>query len=323
MENSENVNNSYTLMPREDIDRLGANIFSYIIQIIMCHKKNYFINVNTMRYENSIFIKSIKDYILILNKNKTQKPEKKINEITNGLLTDVNEYTFSGILVNNIIQCDVFSYFKKYIFNKINKILINYAINNNYKILFDPKKTICVHLRLDDLNENNSLDFDGEIVQEFYSNIINNNSLNKKINYKSLNASFYKHLIKKNIDIRDQLKYKCGFLKVYGFQSFINENKILKIINEILTVNADYKVIIIASPNGIVNLPYCTIRSDDENFDLYCLCNCDKLILSRSTFALSSVFFSTASEIWIPNWGCSVMAGLNTKYDNSNFHYYN
>ena len=66
------------------------------------------------------------------------------------------------------------------------------------------------------------------------------------------------------------------------------------------------------------------IQNDDESMDLFFLTQCKVIILSRSTFALSSLYFTQAEnkDIYIPLWGHLSCFGLFTKYDNCKFNYY-
>lgn len=316
------------LISRAQPDRLGANIFSYISQISFCHKLNYYIEFDELRYNNSIFIKSIKDYIIFYNSNKIKSYEVTISDITKSLI-NINDVVALGFIVNNIIFCDIFSYFKEKIFYNFNKLLLKNAFNANYKLLFDPIKTILIHLRLDDLNENNSIDYNGELVHNFFSKKMNNNYFVSPINDNTLSLDYYKYVTSTeyvtpdNYSLSNNINGKRNTLKNFGNQSIIEEYKILTITKELEKKYPEHKIIIISSPIGNIKLPYCNIRTNDTSFDLFCLCNCDKLILSRSTYALSSIFFSNASEIWVPNWSLSVLSGLNTKYDNNRFHFYN
>jgi hypothetical protein len=314
----------YELKSRGNNDRMGANLYSYIFQIVLCHKLNYFIKYHKLQYEDSIFIQSIKEHLELLNHNKKQKSEIRIDKITNNHFKNVNEHLFYSFVVLNITFCDVFSYFKNFLFEEFNKILMKNALKQNYKLLFDPEKTILVHLRLDDLNKDNAIDFDGDLVHSFYSSKMNNDGFFKYKRVRLLEEEFKNYLLENGLNYIFDRDYKCSnCMKLYGFQSIIEEDKIKRIIDKLEEKYKDHNVIIISSPEGEINLPYCTIRSNDPSFDLYCLCKCDKIVLSRSTFAMCSLFFSCASEIWVPNWFISITSGLNTKYDKMCFNYYN
>jgi hypothetical protein len=58
------------------------------------------------------------------------------------------------------------------------------------------------------------------------------------------------------------------------------------------------------------------------NFDLFLLCNAEVVILSRSTFSLSCLYFGSAKDIYVPMWGHISCFGLTNKYDNTNINYY-
>ena len=47
-----------------------------------------------------------------------------------------------------------------------------------------------------------------------------------------------------------------------------------------------------------------------------------KIILSRSNFALISLFFGEQTHIHMPLWGHFACAGFGTKYDNCKFNYF-
>ncbi len=67
---------------------------------------------------------------------------------------------------------------------------------------------------------------------------------------------------------------------------------------------------------------YEIISNSDVDKDLFVLCNSKRSILSRSMYALTSLFFSKPKEYChLPSWGFFVVCGLNTKYDNNNFKY--
>ena len=52
-------------------DRLGANIFNYMFQIFFAHHNNYYIKYsNNLKYNDSIFVQYLFDYIDEYNKDK-------------------------------------------------------------------------------------------------------------------------------------------------------------------------------------------------------------------------------------------------------------
>lgn len=61
-----------------------------------------------------------------------------------------------------------------------------------------------------------------------------------------------------------------------------------------------YEVIIVTSPGEKHVFPYRYIQSKDPVDDLSLLCNSEVVILSRSTFALASLFFGIQKEVYVP-----------------------
>ena len=94
-------------------------------------------------------------------------------------------------------------------------------------------------------------------------------------------------------------------------------------INIALQNNPDFDVILVTSPNEDTSyFPYKCIQSNDENLDLFYLCNSKVVILSRSTFALSCLYFGIATDVYVPIWGHTSCFGLTNKFDKSNFNYF-
>lgn len=318
----------FTIKNRQPNDRIGANIFSYINQIAMAHYFNYYINIHEIRYEESIFVKTIVDYVEQYNSDKSKGDEIFIDEITQTPEFDDVNYAFhlAGFFTCTA-KMDLFTYFKTHIYSDFIKIFEKHS--QHLTVNFDPKKTILLHLRLDDLSEANSFDYDGDIVSKFFSEKINSDYF---LSFQSMNEIYGKKFIKYLIqnkselkidEIRKNFKYTSSkFLHLFGCQSVIKEKRICNIIDKLLVKYPDNQVIIVTSPTGDVHLPYRRIRNHDPSIDLFYLSQCDKVILSRSTFALSSLFYSNASEIWIPKWTLITCCGLNTIYDAATFNYY-
>lgn len=112
---------------------------------------------------------------------------------------------------------------------------------------------------------------------------------------------------------------------LHNYQIPEYDNKIESVINKIKMKNPqkNYKVLIITSPIGNETLNYPIIRSGDPSLDLFYLCNSEcVVILSQSTFALSTLYFSRATEFWIPKWSHVGAIGLETNYCKSKFNYF-
>ena len=266
-------------------DRLGANITIYIAQILYAYNNKYFIKFSKRKEEysfyNSIFVKTLFIYI-----------EKFNNELQKNNYQYENEYYFtnnsdyititSDVLKN--IKIDFITFFNDYIYTNIKSDFLNLTFNN--VIPFDINKTILVHLRLA-----HRPDYDGSICSNYYKNKIKNNE--------NCFVEFYDTI---------------------NNQAPLSKTKLYCIIDKAKNEFINYKVILITSPTSDTSfLNYEVIKSNDENLDLYFLTMCKVVILSRSTFALSSMFFNDNKiKTYIPLWGHFVCCGLDTIYDNMN-----
>jgi hypothetical protein len=291
-------------------DRLGANITCFIAQIIYAVHNNLYIRYDrnfinsgdnvrfvpyNQTYNNSIFIKTMFDFIDIHNIKLVIGSEGE-----NANMFSIHFFELiSKVLLN--IKKDHFSYFKEKIYPEIKDIFLNNAKQNGYidNIPFNPNKTILVHLRLDDVKYRN--DYDGRVCCNHFNNYINND-------------------IMTNNDVHQEI---IDVYPLCNFQSPLSKSKIQNQINIALEKNPDYEVIIVTSNNeNVAEFPYRYISNDDESFDLFLLCNADVVILSRSTFALSCMYFGIAKDIYVPMWGHISCFGLTTKYDNMNINYF-
>lgn len=284
-------------------DRLGANIFNFLTQVIYAvHNKLYIKydrnNVPPVdhvpynpKYNQSIFIETIFDYIDDYNKTFITIPLKEI---------DIKTMDFFIMMSRTVlnVKCDMITYFRENILNDIKDNFYNKSLSKNYQVPFDPKKTILVHLRLDDCKYRN--DYDGRVCSNYFRKIMNRND--------TPNNTYHNKLIE---------LYSCNH------QTQIPYHKIQEQINIILSQHPDYEVIIITNPGEkINNLPYKKIQNNDESLDLFLLCNSEIVIFSKSTFALSSLFFGMVKKAYIPLWGHLPCFGLYTKYDKQQYNYF-
>lgn len=291
-------------------DRLGANITCFIAQILYAVHNNIYIkydrkyiksgdNVNfvpyNQEYNNSIFIKTLFDYIDYHNSQ----------VINNDMLIENNMFSIhffeiiSKVLIN--IKQDHFSYFKEKVYPFIKNIFHEYSTQHGYSnmITFNPNKTILVHLRLDDRRY--ASDYDGIVCAQYFNNVINSDIMADN-----------------ETDRQVKLIYP-----ICNTQAPLSKDKIQMQINIALQNNPDFDVILVTSPNEDTSyFPYKCIQSNDENLDLFYLCNSKVVILSRSTFALSCLYFGIATDVYVPIWGHTSCFGLTNKFDKSNFNYF-
>ena len=303
-------------------DRLGSHILQYLSIIIYAFYNNLYIvyepdkvNYNNdyeyegTKYKPSFIVKAILNWIDNHNKKFPVKnyleQYKNLNAMEYLLNFETtfnpNSYFYScdlliittQVLYN--IHTDLISYFKKYICKTMRQQILNAAIQNNSHILpFNPEKTILVHLRLGDVKDR--ADYDGSLCSNYYKNRIDNNNQSIQgiatLGYCNMQTPLAKHKVELAI-IQAKQKYP------------------------------EHEVIMVTSPGDYeINYPYRCIRSNDESYDMFLLCNADVLILSRSTFSLVAAFMGIAREVWCPLWGHFVCTGLYTKYDNSKFNYF-
>ena len=275
-------------------DRLGANISTYVAQILYAHNNNCIIKFKNnskkkYKYCDSIFVQILFNYIDKYNKElfiKGIKDDKLDTNIRNNReYAFYRDYIFYTSFVLKNIKSDFISYFHEYIYNNIENDIINIKKKYNF-IPFDTNKTILVHLRLDDVS--NRPDYDGSLCSEYYKEKILNNKF-----------------------------CKCEFYKTINNQAPLSKIKLENIINKAKEEFLDYKVILLTSPRSDTSfLDYEVIKNKDESLDLYLLSMCNVVILSRSTYALSSTFFNNKKrKTYIPLWGHFVTCGLDTIYD--------
>ena len=306
-------------------DRLGGHILQYILLTIYAFYNNLFIvyEPDKVKYSDSLFVKAILRYIDGFNRRFTKSREHYLEKYTGPNALHVQEYWLDfkveynpnkyfyscdlqliGTQVVFAIKSDVFSYFKKYIGSSLTKHILDADIlPANYMVPFDKKKTILVHLRLEDVRDRE--DYDGEYCSNYYRNIIDN-TLEKEGNQKQISGIV-----------------SMGWRNM---QTPIARHKMNKCLNEAKTKYPNHEIVMIAAPGDYdIGYPYKNIRSADESYDLFLLCNAEVIILSRSTFSLVSQIFSSvadAKDVWCPLWGHFVTMGLYTKYDKRNFNYF-
>ena len=285
-------------------DRLGGNIVDMVAQILYAINNKMYITYNTrdtiraynyynQQYNRTIFMQTIFDIIDDYNSKISKE------DFTNYLdLASPTHYeTLSRTSLN--LESDMFSYFKKIYTTEIKNYFYDRAFKNGYKLPFDPKKTILVHLRLEDVRDRP--DYDGTFCADFFKEHIESGKIANHT----------------TDDEVQKLNPNCNR------QSPIPFERIQNIIDKIKIEKPEHEVIIITNPNeNLNNIPYKCISNVDENYDLFLLCNSETVILSRSNYALSSLFFGIANDVYIPLWGHVPCYGLYTKFDKTNFKYF-
>jgi len=261
-------------------DRVGSHLAWFISSILFAMKNKYKIIFEKPKSEyhcyKSIFIQSLFNFVD--DYNETYFPD----TIEDSIIHESDD--FIKKILNNImdIKCDLITAFKESIYTeKFREHLYTLAQSKNYTIPYNTEKTIVVHLRLDDR-------------ARYFAN-----------DTRHIYSSRFKIIIDNN----DKNYTFPGFIG----QSAIAEDSIQKIIKKTLDVYKDYEVIIIT--NGTHTLPYKTICSDDESYDLFLLSNAPVLIGSMSNYSISAMLFGNYKHIVYPVWDHAALYGLTTKYD--------
>jgi hypothetical protein len=287
-------------------DQLGGNIADIIAQILHAKHDKMYIRYNRNRlreyhpynqsYNNTIFMQTLFD--IIDEHNKTIDVNDDTFKTYVELASPGHFEIFSKALLK--IRRDFFSYFKKNVYKqKFREDFLERANAKGYDIPFDPKKTILVHLRLYDVRDRP--DYDGRICADFFKAHIESGVYADEETNSQLRSNYPNN--------------NC--------QAPINFDKIQTIIDKIKQYKPDHEVVLVSYPGeNLSHLPYRTISHTDESHDLFLLCSCETVILSRSQYALMALMFGIANDVHIPLWGHLPCYGLYTKYDKNNFKYY-
>ena len=276
-------------------DRLGCNLINYIAQIIYAHHHGYYIKFldnkdNYPKYPNSKYYIVLLNYINnVLNVNNDTHNCYQLGCYDDEILYNCNKYDlqyFCGYVTQSI-KCDLLSYFHKHIYNDLDFTELNEFYND---IPYDFNNSIFCHLRLDDVSLKR--DYDGSICSRYYKLLVEND--------KPCVNSFYDRI---------------------NNHSPLSNEKINMMIDDAKNNYPDDKIYMVTSPISDTDFnKYDIISNDDVDKDLFILCNSKKSILSRSMYALTSLFFSKPKEYcYLPSWGYFVTCGLNTKYDYNRF----
>ena len=215
-------------------------------------------------------------------------------------LPNVNNLTTRFINYSKKNNTEIFQKYK-YIKN------INHIIHNVKNIIDSNEDTIINYLK-----ENIGINWKEVLI---YSN-------NDDIPIKEFILKYTHMELERNTELETNtvVDYSKPSEFLMPLQSIINENRLQKLIREININNIE--IVTSIKESKIDLLPY-KIISNSFREDLYYLSNAKKLICSRSTFSLTSLFFNQNIEnVWIPNWGISLSLGFNTKYDKTSFKYF-
>ena len=257
-------------------DRLGANITTYVAQIIYAFHHKFYIHYDKtkLKYTQSLFVQVLFEFIDLHNQTCNSESPLRVWANADDWITTTSKTT-------QTIQRDLVSFFREHIYPRIRLNIYSIAVYKGYVVPFDPKKTLLIHLRLDDVSA--FPDYDGSIC-----------------------ANYYRH----KLEAGETCVCEC-LQNLYNRQAPLANSKLERIIQ----MYPDRQVKLVTSPGSTTTLPYECIQSADENYDLFLLCMCDVIVLSRSTYALSALLFGSYTDAYVPMWGHMACMGLYTKYD--------
>lgn len=197
---------------RSNNDRVGAHCLHYICIFVLAHFNNIPINnvISRRLYVDNIFMSSLYDYCDKYNskfidrlKNATKIENISIYELLKISSNKINCNMTYIYKIVQMINSDIYSYYKIYIMEDVLDILNKKIINLNMKPL---KDTLVLHLRLDDC-QNFTYDYNSDSIVNFFNeyipNLPNVNNLTTRfINYSSKNNTeiFKKYKYIKNIN---------------------------------------------------------------------------------------------------------------------------
>jgi hypothetical protein len=309
-------------------DRLGAHCLHILVCIVLSHKLDVGIHFikGCRLYSDTIFMKTILKYISNWNKDRPKKLVKTLDEELDCYKKTCNYSLYH--ITTILCESDVLTYYRTHIKKTMMEYFNQYELEMDYSNInkdaiqrASNKNNICIHLRLDDL-EDYTFDYDSKRIRDFF----NDHIFTGIENTSTITVLFHKYLIKTmgaNVYNRVIKKY-CSKSPVFSYmgQSVVDSRKLQTIIDNNSIGN---EIVVITSPSGEVKLDkyhYYRLSSTQET-DLYILCKTTNLILSRSTYALVSLFFNiNLTNAWVHEWGISLAMGLNTKYDKNNYNYF-
>lgn len=299
-------------------DRMGANFTWYIMQIIYAHFHNYYILCEHLKYEDSAFVKAVRLWIEAYNSKYEEENGKFVveeNQLKRWIEDSHQDWPGNNMIVCKAIGCDLITYFKRHIYPDFKPILEQTARDIGY-LLEHTEKTICIHLRLEDVTER--FDYDGSHCATYYANKLNTGKISINIDEELQWGS------ERGIGIQG---YGRNY-SAYDCQAPISKEKLRPVVEEVLKKYPDHRILVVSSPSssdfldGITEKEYTNISSEDPSIDLWTLCQADVLICSRSLFCFSALYCGNAKDIYVPMWGHIAGTGLTSKYDNTNLHYF-
>jgi hypothetical protein len=158
---------------------MGATFTWYIMQIIYAHYHKWFIHESGgILFDNSIFMQMIRTFIHKYNKDLGDALGSHDHLWTEYFIEQSQQdWPGNNMKVCKKIECDLVSYFKTHLYSKMRDILDGLIVKKGYTFPdVDFKKTIGVHLRLDDVSTRE--DYNGMLSAEYYRDKLNRGKIN-------------------------------------------------------------------------------------------------------------------------------------------------
>ena len=276
-------------------NRLGAHIVSYLNQIFYAYSSHYYIryDLTNLPYSETPFLQVILAWVDRYNSNSGLGEES--TEIFPQAHLDWSKAMYKTM---EKIRSD-FAAFWREIYPEIITDCFS-SISPRFSIPLDPKKTIAVHLRLDDVHD--WWDYNG-----------------------TASANYYRDLIQRDASL-DEMSHVHTYGEYPNIQAPIPMDRVEIQIQDAKRRYPDHEVVIISSPKTreLIQTNYRVLCNEDESHDLFLLCVSDVVILSRSTFAICSLLFGNHSRVYAPLWGQLTYYGFYTKFhrDSEHFSYF-
>lgn len=289
----------FIVLHGEPGNRLGSHIVSYLNQLFYAHSSHYYIRYErtNLPYSGTPFLQLILAWVDRYNSDLGERlsVDEDAIEVFPQLDLDWSQMMYQTLTK---IKMDFSAYWRE-IYPEICSDCFS-RLSSNYSIPFDPKKTIAVHLRLDDVYH--WWDYNG-----------------------TASAEYYRDLIERDASI-DEMTHVHAYGTYPNIQAPISPDRVEMQIQDAKRRYPDHEVVIISSPKTreLIQTEYRVICNEDESHDLFLLTVSDVVILSRSTFAISSLIFGNHSRVYAPLWGQFAYYGFYTKFhrDSEHFSYF-
>jgi len=266
-------------------NRLGAHIMSYLNQIFYAHSSHYYIryDISNLPYSKSPFITFILSFVDRYNLHSSEYYD--TIEVFPQMNLDWSKMMYQTI---EKIKMDFAAYWRE-IYPEICSDCFS-SISSKYSVPLDPKKTIAVHLRLDDVHD--WWDYNG-----------------------TASAEYYRGLVQRDASL-DEMSHVHNYGEYPNIQAPIPMDRVEIQIEDAKRRYPDHEVVIISSPStrDLIQTQYRVLCNIDESHDLFLLCISDVVILSRSTFSICSLLFGNHSRVYAPLWGQWTYYGFYTKF---------